>query len=489
MPVNIYARIRPMLPFEYGQANIVDTDGNTLSLVPPIGDTSFKPVTFTFTAISEQGSTNEDCFNLIAEPMVMAVLDGFNAVLMAYGQTGCGKTYTMLGKPSRGVVGLIPRCAQFILESNPKSRPAVELTVIEAYSTSVQKIEIFDLLAPKNQGVEWKDMKGSTTLDVNGAIHIKIPNPKVAYNNIVAAQQACHLAPTGKNPESSRGHCFYLIKCYPKQDEDAVTIIPPATFVFIDLAGSEGETALTPEFCATHTPEIVMTRRMEGGVINSGLSAIQTMFRELGKTGKIAKVGRVGVRRILCEYIDASCHLSVMFMLSPAHFNAAATTSTLTFAKAAALIKVKPEKRAKKMNWEKVAKMQDKQIKQLIMMKEGLLKILNGEDADVDEADDQDAMEARENMWECRPDEELMAAPIKSLNPLEIEVRIGHTEALIEIEKKDHAIAAKNAQTYSNYLTNKVKTLRASVTKLVGVIEKKVKEWDKLDHPERYQNQ
>ena len=70
--------------WEFGQANIVDTDEGTLSLVPPIGDTSFKPITFTFTAISEQGSTNEDCFVLIAEPVTYQNFGSFQKRRMSF---------------------------------------------------------------------------------------------------------------------------------------------------------------------------------------------------------------------------------------------------------------------------------------------------------------------------------------------------------------------------------------------------------------------
>ena len=36
----------------------------------------------------------------VAEPLVDAVLDGFNAAVLCYGQTGSGKSYTMLGDES-----------------------------------------------------------------------------------------------------------------------------------------------------------------------------------------------------------------------------------------------------------------------------------------------------------------------------------------------------------------------------------------------------
>ena len=40
--------------------------------------------------------------------MVESVMEGFNGTIFAYGQTGCGKTWTMMGPPSplelRGVI-------------------------------------------------------------------------------------------------------------------------------------------------------------------------------------------------------------------------------------------------------------------------------------------------------------------------------------------------------------------------------------------------
>jgi kinesin family protein 3/17 len=102
-----------MLPFESGQAEIIEIQGNTLKLIPPPGDKSFEPREFIFTDIAGQKSNNQQCFEKICKNMCDAVLEGYNGVLMAYGQTGCGKTYTMLGKPDRNVLGLIPRCLKY----------------------------------------------------------------------------------------------------------------------------------------------------------------------------------------------------------------------------------------------------------------------------------------------------------------------------------------------------------------------------------------
>jgi hypothetical protein len=43
--------------------------------------------------------------------LVESVLKGYNGTMFAYGQTGCGKTFTMMGVPDDpGMRGIIPNC-------------------------------------------------------------------------------------------------------------------------------------------------------------------------------------------------------------------------------------------------------------------------------------------------------------------------------------------------------------------------------------------
>jgi hypothetical protein len=376
MPVKIYARVRPLLPFEIkqNQREIIHCDGADLSLIPPDSSATFKRIDFVFTGICGQTDNNEDCYIKICKPLCDRVIEGYNAVLMAYGQTGCGKTFTMLGKPDHNppVIGMIPRGMKEFLESDKVEK--LELRSVEAYSTNMKKIAIFDNLHKKNttkpgtplgDAEDWANKTGTTTLEMKDCTVVHVTDHIAGVKEVERAQRNSHIAPTGKNPESSRGHCMYLMTVVPCEDEDADEIPDPATFVFIDLAGSEGETALTPEFCATHAEEVVNVRRMEGGVINNGLTAIKGIFTELSKKGKLAQINKVGIRRVLLNYVDSNCHMSVMFMMSPAEFNAPATTSTLYFAKAAQLVKVKPQKAKKRVNWKKVAGLQKTEIDKL----------------------------------------------------------------------------------------------------------------------------
>lgn len=52
---------------------------------------------FTFDRVYDDESTQEQVYAETARLSVISALEGYNATIMAYGQTGTGKTYTMEG--------------------------------------------------------------------------------------------------------------------------------------------------------------------------------------------------------------------------------------------------------------------------------------------------------------------------------------------------------------------------------------------------------
>lgn len=48
-------------------------------------------------------------------PLVQSAVDGYNATIFAYGSTGSGKTYTMMGV--KGQVGVIPRAVRQVFDA------------------------------------------------------------------------------------------------------------------------------------------------------------------------------------------------------------------------------------------------------------------------------------------------------------------------------------------------------------------------------------
>lgn len=52
---------------------------------------------FTYDAVYGMDSTQREVYDEGAFPLVESVMQGYNGTIFAYGQTGCGKTHTMIG--------------------------------------------------------------------------------------------------------------------------------------------------------------------------------------------------------------------------------------------------------------------------------------------------------------------------------------------------------------------------------------------------------
>ena len=114
-----------------------------VAIVPPEGSQAHKSGdhggTYAFTRVWGPSTTQANFFEGTAAPLVRAMIAGEGAenVIMSYGVTSSGKTYTMEGTPSHP--GLIPRACATLFEAlrdasqvtpaTPRARAAAETTV------------------------------------------------------------------------------------------------------------------------------------------------------------------------------------------------------------------------------------------------------------------------------------------------------------------------------------------------------------------------
>lgn len=61
--------------------------------------------TFTFDRVFGPDSKQIDVYKVVVSPLISEVLQGYNCTVFAYGQTGTGKTFTMVGDKSDHVNG------------------------------------------------------------------------------------------------------------------------------------------------------------------------------------------------------------------------------------------------------------------------------------------------------------------------------------------------------------------------------------------------
>lgn len=69
---------------------------------------------FTFSGVYGTASRQHHVFEESVSPLLTALMDGFNATILAYGQSGSGKTYTMgtgqvIGEVEEEDLGILPR--------------------------------------------------------------------------------------------------------------------------------------------------------------------------------------------------------------------------------------------------------------------------------------------------------------------------------------------------------------------------------------------
>jgi len=345
--VKVYARVRQILPWENEKLGIKWTKDSITNYGLNNASKEYK-----FTQALAPEMDNDEAFDIVIKPLIDRVLDGYNSLVIAYGQTGAGKTYTLLGKPKLGVTGMLTRSLVEFLEN--KDVKEIRLRAMEAYGIKPAKIELFDLLGKDNHTGDWSAKVGNSRSQIESdqTTTELIATKEDCFKVIERAQQSSHFAPTGKNPESSRGHIVFVIDVKGENENNEEI---SSSMVFADLAGSEGDSALTDEFIASVTQETLLARKLEGGVINVGLSELQLVFRDLMKKGTLSKSTGTGLIRMIKPYINSNTFISVVFCLSPSFVNCASTEATLKFAAQACQLKTAPAKAKKRINYENMS--------------------------------------------------------------------------------------------------------------------------------------
>lgn len=147
--VKVYARIRPTARFAQDMIELLP-DGKSVNIHckkdlrrgyinNQILDWNFHLDRVLHNA--SQSDVYEEC----AKDIVTQALDGYNGTILAYGQTGAGKTFTMTGSTEKFQHrGIIPRAIQQVyreIRERPEYSVSVRISYLEIYNE-----RMFDLL-------------------------------------------------------------------------------------------------------------------------------------------------------------------------------------------------------------------------------------------------------------------------------------------------------------------------------------------------------
>lgn len=91
--IQVAVRIRPLLPQE-----LLRHHSECVKVVPGSAQVIVNPDRlFTFDYAFSPSASQEEVYRSCIQPMVRSLMDGYNATVFCYGETGSGKTYTVSG--------------------------------------------------------------------------------------------------------------------------------------------------------------------------------------------------------------------------------------------------------------------------------------------------------------------------------------------------------------------------------------------------------
>ena len=279
------------------------------------------------------------------------ILNGYNGTVFAYGQTGAGKSYTMMGSDIEDEAqrGIIPRIVEQMFRSILQSPNNIEYTVRVSYM-EIYMEKIRDLLVPQNDNLPVHEEKNRGVY-VKGLLEIYVSSEQEVYEVMRRGGSSRATAATNMNQESSRSHSIFVITITQKNVETGSA--KSGQLFLVDLAGSEkvGKTGASGQ-----TLE-------EAKKINKSLSALGMVINNLtdGKSTHIPYRDSK-LTRILQESLGGNSRTTLIINCSPSSYNEAETISTLRFG-----VRAKAIKNKAKIN----AELSPQELKQLLKKAQG----------------------------------------------------------------------------------------------------------------------
>ncbi|XP_023846927.1 kinesin-like protein KIF1B isoform X4 [Salvelinus sp. IW2-2015] len=350
--VKVAVRVRPFNSRETSKESkcIIQMQGNSTIISNPKNPKD-PAKSFSFDHSYWSHTTPEDptfasqslVYNDLGKEMLQHAFDGYNVCIFAYGQTGAGKSYTMMGRQEEGQEGIIPLlCEELFEKINDNNKDeisfSVEVSYMEIYCERVR-----DLLNPKNKGnlrVREHPLLGPYVEDLSKLA-------VTSYNDINdlmdAGNKARTVAATNMNETSSRSHAVFTI-VFTQRKYDSETDLSTekvSKISLVDLAGSERADSTGAKG----------TRLKEGANINKSLTTLGKVISALAevdyttsKSKKKKKTDFIPYRDsvltwLLRENLGGNSRTAMVAALSPADINYDETLSTLRYADRAKQIK------------------------------------------------------------------------------------------------------------------------------------------------------
>ncbi|KAF4344811.1 kinesin, partial [Fusarium beomiforme] len=393
--VKVAVRVRPplkptdpgydLIPQRFQRAMVQTTSDTSLAIDSPQGRKLF-----VFDRVFSSDVQQEGIWNYVSD-CIGAFTQGYNVSLLAYGQSGAGKSYTMgTSGPEQQydqeLMGVIPRAAMALFEKldtpeTPKSNAkanrsslshlkgprgglnqqnslgdrewSLKATYVEIYNEQLRDLLVPDT-TPMNERVNVairEDTKGNIIL--TGLRQVEINSVDDLMNALNFGSSIRQTDATAINAKSSRSHAVFSLNLVQRKNKSFgqgaekrfsvpleamtgqdVTVTTDSKLHFVDLAGSE----------RLKNTGAQGDRAKEGISINAGLAALGKVISQLSSRNPGSHVSYRDSRltRLLQDSLGGNAITYMIACVTPAEFHLSETLNTVQYAQRARAIQSKP---------------------------------------------------------------------------------------------------------------------------------------------------
>ena len=328
--IKVVCRFRPLIDIE-----LEFSSENKEIYLFPSEDTvlTSQGESFTFDKVFSTKTEQQEIFDFIGKPIIEDVLTGYNGTVIAYGQTGAGKSYTMMGLDiyNDANKGLIPRAINLIFEYVEKAE--TEEFTFKCSMLEIYKEKLKDLCG-NNSELKIKENK-SKGIYVEGLTEIYVVSEEEMLEVLSLGERNRTVASTKMNSVSSRSHQLFILEVKQKLSNDTEK---KGILNLVDLAGSEkiNQTGVTGN------------KLEEAKKINLSLSALGNVIKSLTSNSEHVPYRDSKLTRLLQESLGGNYKTTLVINCSPHIRNTEDTLNTLKFAQRAKSIKNKVHLNIKK---------------------------------------------------------------------------------------------------------------------------------------------
>ncbi|CEM34738.1 unnamed protein product [Vitrella brassicaformis CCMP3155] len=342
--IRVSVRLRPLMDTELRSGHhyiwrVSDgqlwVEGGTPDIPKSVSD-RVKGVQFGFDHTFEGDAATSDVYKKVAKGIVHDAIRGINGCVLAYGQTGAGKTYSMSGDASH------PGIISWAVHDVFNKEFLLRMTYLEIYMERVHDL-LQDGQAGEDSPLENLLVKEdpSKGFYVAGLAERLVSSEGEVYEWLSRGERKRHFARTDFNEVSSRSHVVFTLIIENSQssaEDDDVKTTRIGRLHMVDLAGSEPFGAAISEKAQAESKLINKSLFFLSEVISKLSARAEASGKDLADSFHIP-FRESKLTRILASALGGHSRSALLVALHPSHCFLDESLKSLRFADKAKKIK------------------------------------------------------------------------------------------------------------------------------------------------------